>query len=206
MCFSATASFTASAFLAAIGVATLSKTKNRRAWLLSAVPLLFAVQQLVEGLIWVSLKSWPTYTLPLTHVFLFFALFLWPIYTPLMILLLEPNKLRRIIIAFFCAGGAIVGTLFYANFLAQPEAVRVLNRCLYYPSQILHPELLKYFYILVTVGSGLISSRLIVKLFCLLVLISSIITYYFYSNNFTSVWCFFAAVISVTLFFQPQNK
>jgi len=206
MCFSATASFTASAVLGVVGTATLGKTKNRRAWLLSAVPLLFALQQFTEGLLWVSLDRWPTYILPLTHVFLFFALFLWPIYTPFMILLLEPSKIRRIIISFFCVAGAVVGILFYVNFLQQPEAARVVGRCLYYPDKIFHPDLLKYFYILVTVGSGLVSSRLIAKLFCLLVLVGSIITYFFYSVNFTSVWCFFAAVISVVLYLHPQNK
>lgn len=205
MCFSATASFTASAVLGVVGAVTLGKTKNRRAWLLSAVPLLFALQQFVEGLLWVSIKSWPNQVLPLTHVFLFFALFLWPVYTPLMILLLEPSKIRRIIISFFCVGGAVVGTMFYVNFLQQPEIVRVVNKCLYYPNQIINPDLLKYLYILVTVGSGLISSRPIAKLFCLLVLVGSVITYFFYSVNFTSVWCFFAAIISAVLFFQPQK-
>lgn len=205
MCFSATASFTASAVLGVVGAATLGKTKNRRAWLLSAVPLIFALQQFVEGLLWVSLKSWPIYVLPLTHVFLFFALFFWPIYAPLMILFLEPSKIRRIIIAFFCVGGAVVGTMFYLDFLKQPEAVRVVNKCLYYPNQIFNPELLKYLYMLVTVGAGLISSRPIVKLFCLLVLVGSVVTYFFYAVNFTSVWCFFAAIISVILFFQPQR-
>jgi len=206
MCFSATASFVASAALGVVGTATLGKTKNRRAWLLSAVPLLFALQQFTEGLLWVSLDRWPTYVLPLTHVFLFFALFLWPIYTPLMMLMLEPSKIRRIIMSFFCVAGAVVGVMFYVNYLQQPEAARVVGKCLYYPNHIFAPELLKYFYILVTVGSGLISSRLIAKLFCLLVLVGSIITYFFYSVNFTSVWCFFAAVISVVLYLQPQNK
>lgn len=206
MCFSATASFTASAVLGVVGAVTLGKTKNRRAWLLSAVPLLFALQQFVEGLLWVALKNSSEYVFPLTHVFLFFALFLWPIYTPLMILFIEPSKVRRIIISIFCVGGAVVGTMFYVNFLLQPDVVRVVNKCLYYPTNIMYPELLKYLYIVVTVGSGLISSRSIVKLFCLLVLVGSVITYYFYAVNFTSVWCFFAAIVSVTLLFQPQNK
>lgn len=205
MCFSATASFTASAVLGVVGVATLSRTKNRQGWLLSAVPIFFGLQQFIEGLLWVSIKSWPEYTLSLTHVFLFFALFLWPVYTPLMILLLEPNKIRRIIISLFCLGGAIVGAIFYVNFLNQPASAWVINKCLYYPSEILRPELLKYLYILFTVGSGAVSSRMIIKIFCLLILIGSIITYYFYSVNFTSVWCFFAAVASVMLFFQPQK-
>ncbi len=172
MCFSATASFTASAVLGTVGVATIAKTKNRKAWMLSAVPLLF----------------------------------LWPVYTPLMILMLEPNKIRRIILSLFCVSGAAVGTIFYANYLRQPEAAWVVNRCLYYPNQIFHPDLLKYLYILVTGGAGFISSQTIVKLFCLMVLVGSIITYYFYAVNFTSVWCFFAAATSVMLFFQPQKQ
>lgn len=205
MCFSATASFAASAVLGVVGVKTLGKTNDRRALLLSAVPLLFALQQFVEGLLWLSIENRPNMTLPLTHAFLFFALFLWPIYSPLMILLLEPSKIRRMIMSLFCVAGGVVGVMFYMNFLRQPEAAWVINRCLYYPNQILHPDLLKYLYVLVTVGSGLVSSRMIVKVFCLLVLLGSIVTYYFYSVNFTSVWCFFAAIISVMLFFHPQE-
>ncbi|MFA6339026.1 MAG: DUF6629 family protein [Candidatus Paceibacterota bacterium] len=205
MCFSATASFATSAVLGATGVATLSKTKNRKAYLLSSIPLLFAIQQFIEGLIWVSINSWPSLTLPLTRIFLFFALFLWPIYIPMMILLIEPIKIRRIIISFFCAGGAIIGTMFFMNFLQQPEAASVLNHCIYYPDQVLRSTLLNCIYVFIVVCSGLISSRPIIKILSLLVFASSIITYVFYVTNFTSVWCFFAAIISLILFFNPQK-
>lgn len=205
MCFSATASFTASVVLGGVGAVTLGKTKNKRAWLMSAVPLLFALQQFTEGLLWLSFDRWPSYSLALTHVFLFFALFLWPVYTPWMFFALEPSKIRRIIMLVFCAAGAVVGVIFYTNFLAQPEVAGVINRCIYYPNKIFQPELLKYLYILVTIGSGLISSRLIAKIFCLLVLVGSLVTYYFYAVNFTSVWCFFAATVSVVLLLQKQR-
>lgn len=116
MCFSATASFTASAVLGFVGAATLIKTQNKKAWLLAAVPMLFSLQQFVEGLLWLSLKNHSEYTLPLTYIFLFFALLLWPIYVPIMALVMEPKKIRRRILFGFCIIGAIIGILFYASF------------------------------------------------------------------------------------------
>lgn len=98
-----------------------------------------------------------------------------------------------------------MGTILYANFLREPSAAMIVNKCLYYTKEITRPELLKYLYIMVTVGAGLISSRMIVKIFCLLTLVGSIITYYFFLVNFTSVWCFFAAIISVVLYFYPEE-
>lgn len=206
MCFSASASFTASAVLGLVGAATLAKTKNKRAWPLAAVPLLFALQQFVEGLLWLSLKNGPDYTLPLTHIFLFFALLFWPIYIPVVALALEPHKIRRIIISVFCVAGAVIGVLLYANFLQNPEAARVINKCLFYPDRTSYPILLKYLYILVTIGSGAVSSRPIIKLFSLLGLIFALIAWLIYTVNFISVWCFFAAIISAVLYFYPQKQ
>jgi hypothetical protein len=206
MCFSATASFTASAVLGLVGTATIIKTKNKKAWPLAAVSLIFALQQFVEGLLWVSLTSRPEYTLPLTHIFLFFALLFWPVYMPIVALALEPRKIRRIILWIFCAAGAVVGFLFYASFVRQPDAAQIVNKCIFYPNHIAYPILFNYLYILATVGSGAVSSRPIIKLFCLLVLISSLVTWLVYSVNFISVWCFFAAIISAVLYFHPQKS
>jgi hypothetical protein len=205
MCFSATASFTASVALGLVGTAGVIKTTDKKAWPLMAMPLFFALQQFVEGLVWVSIKSYPAYTLPLTHIFLFFALFFWPTYLPLAALSLETNKARRLIISIFCLGGTVVGIIFYGNFLRHPEAAQIINRCLYYPNLAPYPNLLGYLYILATIGSGMASSKAVVKVFSLLVLVFSLITWYFYAMNFISVWCFFAAIISLVLFFYPKR-
>ncbi len=205
MCFSATASFTASTVLGLVGTAGLIKTQNKKAWPLMAMPLFFALQQFVEGLLWISLKSYPQYVLPLTHVFLFFALFFWPTYLPLAALSLETHKARRTIITFFSIAGTVVGAIFYASFLRNPESAEIVNRCLYYPDLAPYPHLLGYLYILATIGAGAASSKPIVKLYSLLILVFSLITWYFYAVNFTSVWCFFAAIISLVLFFYPRK-
>ena len=57
MCFSATASFSAASITAVIGIATLRQVKHPRELLLAAMPLLFAVQQAIEGALWVSLPA-----------------------------------------------------------------------------------------------------------------------------------------------------
>ena len=57
MCFSATASFSAGALLLGIGTLTLRSalaTRQRHALPFAAIPMLFAMQQLIEGVIWLT--------------------------------------------------------------------------------------------------------------------------------------------------------
>jgi len=51
MCFSATASFSAGAILLGLGTLTLKSARRPRELVLAAIPLLFAIQQLIEGVI-----------------------------------------------------------------------------------------------------------------------------------------------------------
>ena len=63
MCFSATASFTAGAVLLGVGTLTLrsalaSRHSHRRRDLpFAAIPLLFAIQQLIEGVVWLTVSA-----------------------------------------------------------------------------------------------------------------------------------------------------
>jgi len=56
MCFSATASFVAGTSLSAIGVATIRKAERRSELPFAMIPLLFGIQQLVEGIIWLTFR------------------------------------------------------------------------------------------------------------------------------------------------------
>ena len=57
MCFSATASFTAGTALSAVGGLTLRKSRGKAELPLALVPLIFGIQQLSEGVLWVSLRN-----------------------------------------------------------------------------------------------------------------------------------------------------
>lgn len=109
MCFSATASFTSSAAVAVVGVATLARTQHKNEWLFAAVPLLFAWHQFNEGMIWLGLTgdlafgNLPGWGL----VYMLYAQGLFPLLIPLSVWLIEPNRRHgRWILPFLLLGGA----------------------------------------------------------------------------------------------------
>nr|QIQ10879.1 hypothetical protein OJOKFFHK_00022 [uncultured bacterium] len=57
MCFSAEASFIGAGALAVIGTATLKTSYNTKNLLWMCIPLLFAVQQFCEGVVWLELRG-----------------------------------------------------------------------------------------------------------------------------------------------------
>ena len=84
MCFSAPASFVAAGLAGAAGLASLARVQSKAELPLAAMPLVFAIQQTIEGFLWLTLANeavGPTSS-SLTEAFLMFALVLWPIYAP----------------------------------------------------------------------------------------------------------------------------
>jgi hypothetical protein len=72
-----------------MGAVAISRTRSGREIPLAAFPLLFGIQQLVEGALWLRLESqitdWTTSVL--AHGFLTFAEIVWPILVPISALL-----------------------------------------------------------------------------------------------------------------------
>ena len=84
MCFSATASFSAGAVLLGFGALTLTAARRPRELLFAAIPLLFAIQQLSEGVVWLTFRyEAPQLNAVMTHVYSFFSHVLWPVYVPM---------------------------------------------------------------------------------------------------------------------------
>lgn len=203
MCFSAGASFAASAGLTVVGVATIIKHHKTKDLPLAFIPLIFAIQQAIEGFLWLSLGRGDTSTtMLLTYAFLFFAFLWWPMYSPFAAFLVEPHRSRRRIIVFFCILGALIGSTLYAGFILHPIPAQVAGRCIAYPIEIPYGTFLTYLYVLAAIGSGLFSSRPIIKFFSVFSGAFALISWLAYTMYFTSVWCFFAAVMSLILFFS----
>ncbi len=70
MCFSATASFIAGSALSAGGIVTLRMTARRAEIPFAMIPLLFGVQQLIEGMVWLSLANGPPWPNTATLLYL----------------------------------------------------------------------------------------------------------------------------------------
>ena len=91
MCFSAGASFGAGVVLSVIGIASLKKVQTPSQIVFASVPLIFSVQQITEGFLWLALSN-PAFAFLqqfTTYTFLFFAQVVWPMWVPLAIFLLE---------------------------------------------------------------------------------------------------------------------
>ena len=97
MCFSAPASFVTAGITGTIGIVALTRVSEPRELPLAATPLLFALQQSIEGLLWLNLPLAPDGSLStvLTFLYLFFAEAFWPLYAPIAVWLIEPSEHRR---------------------------------------------------------------------------------------------------------------
>jgi hypothetical protein len=204
MCFSATASFTAGITLSVLGVATLKQVPSRREFLLGTFPLLFAIQQFSEGLVWLTLGQDslnPINTL-VTYNFLFFATVIWPILCPLSIYLLEPHAVKRKISLELAFIGLAFGIYLFGFVLTHGvDSAKFSGNLLYDLNFIPFYEGNKYLYLIVTAFPFLLASELRLNLFGAFVILSFGISELFYKVAFVSVWCFFAAVLSAGLYF-----
>ncbi|MCH9620852.1 MAG: hypothetical protein S4CHLAM20_02600 [Chlamydiia bacterium] len=201
MCFSAEASFAASAVLLVTAVYTIKKTlesKDHSFMLLALIPLLFGLQQLSEGFIWLYLGQDGNLDYFLSLIFLFFAFLLWPVWVPLSLGVFDhPRKKFFYITAFF---GLIFGCLLYAApiFYKTRFDIHLCDHSICY--HLSHPMLNPWgvaFYLFFTIVPFFVAKSYIIKGLGLLIGISALISGIFYTVAFTSVWCFFSAAISI---------
>jgi hypothetical protein len=209
MCFSATASFTAGALLLGLGTMTLKSTRERREVPFAAIPLLFAIQQLSEGVIWLTFtRDAPLVNTVMTYFYTFFSHVLWPVYVPFAVLMIEPPGPRRTALKAFLAAGLAVGGYLLYILVAFPVVSRPTGEHVEYLSPHFFAALSMTMYLLATTVSLLLSSHRAVKVFGVLALFSFGAAWYFYAIWFISVWCFFAALMSLVIYlhFLPPSR
>lgn len=196
MCFSAPVSFIAGVALVATGVATTRKApKHER--MVAIVPFIFGVQQLMEGGLWLTLGSVPWSTF-FTYGFLLFAYVIWPVYTPIAVLSIETSPTRRKILKAFAVLGAIVSGYLLLNMFTHNIMNEVTQKgSLTYAQIVTFWKAASVLYIAVTCGSCLLSSRKFIRIFGILLCLSLIAAGLLYLTSFGSVWCFFAALLSL---------
>ncbi len=197
MCFSASASFASSGVLAVLGAGSIaiSRPKNR---ILAIVPILFSLQQALEGVQWNSLTQGKA-NLFAAYGYLFFAFLVWPIYAPLVIYVLD-HKQRRTT-RWFLALGIVVALCLLTVLLTHPITPRINGNSIEYATTTPSLEWIVPLYVIAAVGAILLSSKKLFRWFGLIVLTSASIAWLFFSVTFVSVWCFFSALISGLIFY-----
>lgn len=200
MCFSATASFTAGALLLGAGILSVRSARGPHELPLAAIPLLFAIQQLTEGVIWLTFRyEAPLLNAVMTHAYSFFSHVLWPVYVPVAVLLIEPPGWRRSMLWGFSAAGTAVAAYLMYMLVAFPVLSRATGQHIEYVSPHFFAAAVMSVYLLSTAISPMVSTHRLVKIFGMLAAASFAAAYYFYARWFISVWCLFAAVLSFVL-------
>lgn len=206
MCFSATASFIAGTGLSIAGMATLTKATRTAEIPFAMIPILFGVQQIIEGLLWLSFRM---DAVPLTDIttyaFSLFSHVLWPIFVPLSIWLLETVPWRRKTIAGFQVIGLAIG-LYLLYFIVKFPVTAKANENIIYISPHFYQFPAISFYVAATCIGSLFSSHRIVNVFGASALVLFVIAYWFYTVALFSVWCFFSAVLSFIIYLYFRTK
>lgn len=201
MCFSATASFVAAGILCVVGITALRTSKSKSYYLLACVPLLFSVQQLFEGIVWL------THTSPQHHfvcyssifVFLIFAFLIWPIWIPMALFFSEKIKVRRKLLGYFILLGVLLSVFNAYKLAGYRDSMAIISAHIEYGAGYTTniPLILYVFiYACATIFPCFIASIKWSKILGVYLLISLIFTYVFMIEALTSVWCFFAAILS----------
>lgn len=206
MCFSAGASLSAATVLAAIGTVAVARCPARKMRPYAAIPLLFAVQQLVEGVLWLALThDQPLLAMAASQVFNLFAHAFWPAYVPLSVLLLEPQPVRKALLACLALAGSALAAYYFLRILLAPvEPVTSAGHIEYRMVHALAQTGMAL-YALTTAGALLSSSWPWLRLFGLLVLLAMVVTWWAFAFWLVSVWCFFAALLSVLVLAHVRN-
>lgn len=198
MCFSPTASFVTAGTLAILGGSVVSKIENKKHLPIALVPIFFAIQQFAEGLIWITIDipDYKAITTISAYIFIFFAFIFWPTYIPYAIIQAEPsNKTKKRIQPFYTLG-IIVSLYLLIQVFKMPPLPEVINHSIGYQAVIAYGAVITPLYVVTTIGSILLSSHKIIRYYGLAIAIALLISLWFYTITFTSVWCFFAAGLS----------
>jgi hypothetical protein len=203
MCFSASASLGAGVVLSVIGVASIRKAKEPSQLFFAGIPLIFAVQQISEGFVWLSLshQAFASWQRAVTYIFLFFAQVVWPVWVPLAILKMGPKAGWTPAGIFLTGTGALVSLYLAFCLLAFHTEAKIIGYHISY-EQDFPAAIGRYcggLYIIATVFSPFFSRTRHMWMLGTTILISYIITRIFYHDYIVSVWCFFASIISIAV-------
>lgn len=210
VCFSATANFVGSSILGGIGLATLAQVKHRGELLFAAMPCLFALHQFVEGFVWLGLDQ--RLSAALTHnagaAYVLYAQGLLPFILPLSVMLLEPTlHRRRRMLPFVILGCGLMLYMLW-GLVAYPLLISVQQNSIVYFNLVTTTTPIAVLYVAATCGALFFSGVTELVLLAWLNLGGLITAMLIRRYAFTSVWCAYAAAVSIVIFvfFLRRNR
>jgi len=216
MCFSATASFTASFALIGAGIYCLNIARDleKPYWLLALLPLLFGLQQFLEGIVWLNSVAQCTNSARSPALgYLFFSHLFWLFWIPLSCYAVESNLIKRKKFLALAFVGALYGLSMYTPLLFAEDwmAIVLTKNSIVYKTVLLYDQyiprkLLTLIYILIIISPLSAASDPYLNYFGFLVFGAVVITILFFHYAFISKWCYFSAVFSFFIVYMLYQK
>ena len=208
MCFSPTASFVAAGVIASIGVATLRHVREPRALLFASVPLLFALHQFTEGVVWLGLDGTigPVVLHRAAFIFTLHAQGLLPGLMPAAVALMEPPGRRRTAIVGLTAVGLLVCAWDLYGLFLFPSRTFIDHQAIAYRNPLTGNFGISLLYILATCGALLLSSHRVVRWYGALNVVGLTVVEIVREYAFASIWCFYAASLSIMIYWQFRRQ
>lgn len=208
MCFSTEASFIVGGVLLLTGTATTKKVLYIKDLPAALIPLLFAIQQLIEGFIWISLtnsdslhtRTW------LSNIYGIFVGVIWPLYVPFAIYCMETSRLRRRIIALIGIIGLALSIYTIIGIIAEPITVEIIHHSIHYEHNVESQQLVIAMYLLATCIPFIFTSYRYLYIAGITITSGFFISYLTFSQTFASVWCFFAAITSILIYVHFAHR
>ena len=190
MCFSATASFSAAAVLLPAGAASMYRAHkvDRRYFAICTLPLLFGVQQFMEGGVWIAGGRGDSDLVnQFSLAYMFFSWLAWPVWVPFSVYFLEPSNRRPIYLVLSIFGG-MLGAIQYFPYFAHDDwlTTTFLRGAISYGGKelldfIIGREATYAIYLFLVIAPLLLSSDRTARVFGLLVAAFVAFTYLFFS-------------------------
>lgn len=212
MCLSASVSFAASSFLVAGGAFA-----SRKAWKINArylpvalMPLFAGAQQFLEGNVWVGMNTGDSFMVLWGALgFFFLTWFMWPIWIPFSVYVLEPSDSpHKFLFLIFALIGTAFGIAFYVPHVLNPDWVTVTinQNSLAYEGTVmldyLMPrELTNVIYLFLIIVPPLMSRYLHVKYFGLTLIAVIAVDFLFLRYAYISFFCLLAGLATLHLIY-----
>jgi hypothetical protein len=212
MCFSATGSFAVSGVLAGLGGASIVRNQSPSLRMFAATPLVFAAQQATEGAVWLTLGSAPHETLHrvAVYAYLICAMVIWPSWLPWSLRLAEREPGRRRPLTAIAVWGALFSACaLFVLARGRPTAIIAGHSLRYeYGASGAFPLPLLYFlaYALPVVVPLFVSTVNQARTIGTLLIVSLGATVLIQRHALTSVWCFFAAILSGVILLAIEQE
>ena len=202
MCFAPEADALVGGIVIGVGIDALRHVHRPQQILLASLPLLFGLHQLTEAFVWWGLQGHLAESVErvAVWVYLVFAFSALPVLVPVAVGLIERVAARRRVMCGFGVLGVAVASVLTVAMLRGPIHAMIDGRHVAYTvDAVAHGGQLTALYVVATCGALLASSYRDIARIGALNLVAIPVLMWFTISGFVSLWCFWAAVVSIAI-------